>query len=151
MEKRLEEQISEGIKDAMKARDKVRLDTLRNVKKYIIEAKTAGAEKSELSDEECLRIIRKLAKQGLDSAAIYRQQGRDDLYDYEMGQVAVLQSYLPAMMDDAQLTDAVRAIIGQLGAASLKDMGRVMGVATKQLAGRAEGKDISAKVRELLA
>ena len=148
---RLEEQISEGIKNAMKAQDKIRLETLRNVKKYIIEAKTAGTEKSELSDEECLKIIRKLAKQGLDSAAIFKQQNREDLYEHEMEQVDVLKEFLPAQMDDAQLTAAVKAIIGQVGASSMKDMGKVMGVASKQLSGQADGKDISAKVKELLS
>ncbi len=147
----LEQQISKGIMDAMKAKDQMRLLALRNVKKYIIEAKTAAAGKSELSDDETLKIIRKLAKQGLDSAEIYKGQGREDLYAEEMAQVKVLEEFLPAQLSDAELTAAVKAIIESTGAASMKDMGKVMGVATKQLAGKAEGKDISAKVKELLS
>ena len=148
---RLEEQISEGIKNAMKAKDKVRLETLRNVKKYIIEAKTAGTEIAELPDADVLKIIQKLTKQGSETAEIYRQQGRQDLYDYEIGQVNVLKEFLPKQMSDAELSEAVKAIIAQVGATSVKEMGKVMGVASKELAGRADGKDISAKVKELLA
>ncbi len=147
----LEKQVSQGIMDAMKAKDDVRRDTLRNVKKYIIEAKTAGTNIDLLPDADVVKIIQKLAKQGADSAEIYRQQGRGDLYEYEMGQVGVLREYLPRQMDDAELTAAVSAIIADLGAKSMQDMGRVMGAASKQLAGRADGKDISAKVRELLS
>lgn len=146
----LEKRISQGIMDAMKAKDEVKRDTLRNVKKYIIEAKTAGANLDELPDGDVMKIIQKLAKQGADSAAIYKEQGRDDLYAYEIAQVGVLREYLPQQMDGAQLTEAVKAIIAQVGATSMQDMGRVMGVASKQLAGQADGKDISAKVKELL-
>lgn len=147
----LEKQISQGIMDAMKAKDDVKRDTLRNVKKYIIEAKTAGPNVDTLPDADVLKIIQKLAKQGADSAAIYREQGRADLCEYEMAQVAVLQDYLPRQMDDAELTAAVREIIASVGATSMKEMGRVMGVASKQLAGKADGKLISEKVKELLA
>ncbi len=147
----LEKKISEGIMEAMKAKDAVKRDTLRNVKKLIIEAKTAGAEIAELPDADVIKIIQKLAKQGTDSAAIYREQGRADLADYEQAQVDVLKQYLPQQMDDAELTAAVKVVIAQVGATSMKDMGKVMGVATKQLAGRADGKDISAKVKELLS
>lgn len=146
----LEKLISQGIMDAMKAKDEVKRDTLRNVKKMIIEAKTAGTSVDELPDADVLKIITKLAKQGSDSAAIYKEQGRDDLYEYEMAQVRVLQEYLPQQMDAVELTEAVRGIIAAAGATSMADMGRVMGIASKQLAGRADGKDISAKVRELL-
>lgn len=137
--------------DAMKAKDEVKRDTLRNVKKFIIEAKTAGPNVDELPDADVLRIIQKLAKQGQDSAAIFKEQGRGDLHDYEMAQVAVLQQFLPAQMGDAELTAAVKAIIASLGASSMQDMGRVMGAASKQLAGQADGKEIAAKVKELLA
>ncbi len=146
----LEKQISQGIMDAMKAKDTVRLATLRNIKKYILEAKTAGVNIDELPDADTLKIIQKLAKQGADSADIYRQQGRKDLADEEAAQVEVLKEFLPKQMDDAELTAAVKAIIAEAGAESMKDMGRVMGVASKQLAGKAEGAAISAKVRELL-
>ena len=148
---RLEEQISEGIKQAMKAQDKARLAALRNVKKYIIEAKAAGTEIAELPDAEVIRIIQKLCKQGQDSAAIYQEQKRDDLYNEEMGQVNVLKEFLPKQMDDAELTEAIRGIIARTGATSMKEMGKVMGIATKELAGRADGKEISNKVKALLA
>lgn len=148
---RLEEQISEGIKQAMKAQDKARLAALRNVKKYIIEAKTAGTEIAELPDAEVIRIIQKLCKQGQDSAAIYQEQKRDDLYNEEMEQVNVLKEFLPRQMDDAELTEAIRGIIARTGATSMKEMGKVMGIATKELAGRADGKEISNKVKALLA
>lgn len=147
----LEEQISKGIMAAMKAKDTVRLSALRNVKKYIIEAKTAGVSVDVLPDADVLKIITKLAKQGQDSAAIYAQQNRQDLADEELAQVAVYQEFLPKQLSDAELTEAVKAIIAETGAASMKDMGKVMGVASKKLAGQAEGKDISAKVKELLS
>lgn len=147
----LEKQISQGIMDAMKARDSVRLATLRNVKKYIIEAKTAGANIDELPDADALKIIQKLAKQGADSAAIYREKGREDLAAEELAQVEVLQEFLPRQMDDAELAEAVKAVIAETGAKSMQDMGRVMGAASKQLAGKAEGARISAKVKELLS
>lgn len=147
----LEKQISQGIMDAMKAKDSVRLATLRNVKKYIIEAKTAGSNIDELPDADTLKIIQKLAKQGADSAAIYRAQEREDLAAEELAQVEVLQGFLPRQMDDAELTEAVKAVITKTGAKSMQDMGRVMGAASKQLAGKAEGARISAKVKELLS
>lgn len=137
--------------NAMKAKDTVRLATLRNVKKYIIEARTASAGITELSDAEVLKIISKLAKQGAESAAVYTQQNRPDLAAEESAQVAVLQAFLPKQMSAEELTAAVREIITEEGATSMKEMGRVMGVASKRLAGVADGKDISAKVRELLA
>ena len=136
---------------AMKAKDAARLSALRNVKKYIIEAKTSGVAVDVLPDADVLKIITKLAKQGADSAAIYAQQNRQDLADEELAQVAVYQEFLPKQLSDAELTDAVKAIIAETGASSMKDMGKVMGVASKKLAGQAEGKDISAKVKELLA
>ena len=147
----LEQQISKGIMDAMKAKDQVRLLALRNVKKYIIEAKTSGAGIDELPDADVLKIIQKLSKQGQDSAEIYRQQGREDLYAEEAAQVEVFKEFLPARLTDAELTEAVKAIIETTGATSMKDMGKVMGAASKQLAGKADGKDISAKVKELLS
>ena len=146
----LEKQISTGIMEAMKAKNPVRLSALRNVKKYIIEAKTAGPEIAELPDADVMKIIAKLAKQGTDSAAIYVEQHRQDLADEEMAQVAVLQEFLPKQLSAEELTEAVRAIIAEVGATSMKEMGKVMGVASKRLAGQADGKEISAKVKELL-
>ncbi|MDE6622899.1 MAG: GatB/YqeY domain-containing protein [Alistipes sp.] len=146
----LEQQISKGIMEAMKAKDTVRLSALRNAKKYVIEAKTSGPGVTELSDADVLKIISKLAKQGTDSAAIFRQQNREDLASEELAQVAVYQEFLPKQLTDEELTAEVRAVIAEVGATSMKEMGRVMGVASKRLAGRADGKDISAKVKELL-
>ena len=146
----LEQQISKGIMEAMKAKEPVRLQTLRNIKKYIIEAKTAGTEIAELPDADVVKIIAKLAKQGSDSAEIYRQQNRADLAEEELAQVAVMQEFLPRQLSPEELTEAVRAVIAEVGATSVKEMEKVMGVASKRLAGQADGKDISAKVRELL-
>lgn len=147
----LEQQISKGIMEAMKAKDTVRLSALRNIKKYIIEAKTSGVAVDVLPDADVLKIITKLAKQGTDSAAIYAQQNRQDLADEELAQVKVFEEFLPKRLSDEELTEAVRKIIAEVGATSMKDMGKVMGVASKSLAGQADGKEISAKVRELLA
>ena len=141
----LEQQIS------MKAKDTVRLSALRNAKKYIIEAKTAGPEITELPDADVLKIIAKLAKQGQDSAAIFQEQNRQDLAREELAQVAVYQEFLPKQLTPEELTAEIRALIAETGASSMRDMGKVMGIATKRLAGRADGKDISAKVKELLA
>ncbi len=147
----VENQINDGIKNAMKAKEKIRLETLRNVKKYILEAKSAGISVDELSDAECVKIIQKLAKQGSDSAAIFLSQGRNDLAEYEIAQVEVLKEFLPEAMSEQELTAAVKAIIEKIGATSMKEMGKVMGIASKELAGKADGKDISAKVKELLS
>lgn len=147
----LEKNISSEIMAAMKAKDTVRLSALRNIKKYIIEAKTAGAGVDELADADVVKIISKLAKQGSDSADIYTQQNRPDLAGEELAQVKVMQEFLPKPLTAEELTAAVKEIIAEVGAGSMKDMGKVMGVASKRLAGKADGKDISAKVRELLA
>lgn len=137
--------------EAMKSKDTVRLSALRNAKKYIIEAKTAGPGIEELPDADVLKIISKLAKQGSDSAAIFIQQNRQDLADEELAQVAVYQEFLPKQLTAEELTAEIKAIIAETGAASMKEMGKVMGIASKKLAGRADGKEISAKVKELLA
>ena len=147
----LEQQISKGIMEAMKAKEPVRLQTLRNIKKYIIEAKTAGTEIAELPDADVVKIIAKLAKQGTDSAAIFTEQNRPDLAAEELAQVAVFQEFLPKQLTAEELAAEVKAVIAEVGATSMKEMGKVMGVASKRLAGRADGKDISAKVKELLA
>lgn len=147
----LEQQISKEIMEAMKAKNSVRLSALRNAKKYIIEAKTAGPEITELPDADVLKILSKLAKQGTDSAAIFSQQNREELAAEELAQVAVYQEFLPKPLTDEELTAEVKAIIAETGASSMKEMGQVMGVASKRLAGRADGKAISAKVKELLS
>lgn len=147
----LEQQTSKGIMEAMKAKDPVRLSALRNAKKYIIEAKTSGPGITELPDADVLKILTKLAKQGTDSAAIFTEQHRPELAAEELAQVAVYQEFLPKPLTDEELTAEVKAIIAETGAASVKEMGKVMGVASKRLAGRVDGKELSAKVRELLA
>ena len=145
------ERVSEDIKTAMKAKDKVALETLRNIKKVFLEAKTAPGANDTLADADALKLIQKLAKQGKDAAEIYIQQGRQDLADAELAQVKVMEAYLPKQMTPEELEAALRAIIAETGAAGPKDMGKVMGAATKKLAGQAEGRAISAKVKELLS
>ena len=145
------EQISADIVSAMKAKDKVRLMALRNVKKYFIESKTAPGANDELSDEEAMKILAKLAKQGKDTASVYESQNRADLAEEEMKQVRIIEEYLPKPLSAEELRTALSAIIQEVGATSAKDMGRVMGLASKQLAGKAEGRVISATVKELLA
>ena len=142
------EQVSEDIKNAMKAKDKVALETLRNVKKFFLEAKTAPGANDTLTD--AVKIMQKLVKQGKDSATIYVQQGRQDLADVELEQVKVIEKYLPQQMSAEELEKELKAIIAQVGAAGPKDMGKVMGVASKALAGRAEGRMISETVKRLL-
>ena len=146
----LYDQISNDIAAAMKAKDKVRLMALRSIKKYFIEAKTAPGTNDELTDEAAIKILAKLAKQGRDTAVIYTQQSRQDLADEELAQVAVIEEYLPKQLSADELKAELQAIIAQVGATSARDMGRVMGAATKALTGRAEGRAISAMVKELL-
>ncbi|MBR4380396.1 MAG: GatB/YqeY domain-containing protein [Bacteroidaceae bacterium] len=145
------DQISKDIIAAMKAHDKVALETLRNVKKVFLEAKTAPGANDTLEDADALKLIQKLVKQGKDAAEIYAQQGRQDLAEAELAQVKVMEGYLPKPLSDEELTEAIRQIIADTGATSMKDMGKVMGAATKALSGKAEGRAISAKVKELLS
>ena len=144
------DQISKDIIEAMKAKDVVRRETLRNVKKYFLEAKTAPGANDELSDADALKILQKLAKQGKESAEVYKQQGREDLAEEEMAQVNVIEQYLPKQLSQEELEAKLKEIIAQVGASSPQEMGKVMGVATKQLAGLADGKAIAATVRKLL-
>lgn len=147
----LYDQISEDIKSAMKARDKVRLETLRNIKKVFIEAKTAPGANDTLEDADALKIIQKLAKQGREAAATFAEKNRQDLADGELAQVAVIESYLPQPLSEAEIETAVKAIIAETGAQGMKDMGKVMGIASKQMAGKADGRAISSIVKRLLA
>lgn len=135
----------------MKAKDKMRLEALRNIKKVFIEAKTAPGANDTLEDAAALKILQKLAKQGHDSADLYTAQNRPDLAEEELAQVKVIESYLPKAMSADEIEAAVREIIAQTGAQSIKEMGKVMGVASKQLAGKADGKAISEAVKKLLA
>ncbi|KAA6305207.1 hypothetical protein EZS27_043141 [termite gut metagenome] len=146
----LYERVSEDIKNAMKAKDKVTLETLRNIKKFFIEAKTAPGANDTLTDDVALKIMQKLVKQGKDSAQIYTEQGRQDLADTELAQVKVIESYLPKQLSDEELTAALKEIIAETGVVDAKDIGKAMGVASKKLAGLADGRAIAAKVKELL-
>lgn len=145
------EQVSKDIIAAMKAKDAVRRDALRNVKKVFLEAKTAPGANDELSDADAMKILQKLAKQGREAAEIFVQQGRQDLADAELAQVAVYTDYLPKPMSADELCEAVKAIIAELGVTSVKEMGKVMGVATKKLAGKADGRAVSECVKKLLS
>lgn len=145
------ETISEDIKSAMKARDKVRLETLRNIKKVFLEAKTAPGANDTLEDAQALKILQKLAKQGKESAATFQQANRQDLADGELAQVNVIEEYLPKPLTNEEIEAQVKAIIAHTGATSMKEMGKVMGIASKQMAGKADGRVISEVVKKLLA
>ena len=145
------DQVSNDIKSAMLAKDKVRLEALRGIKKEFLEAKTAKGADGELTDDMAMKILAKMVKQRKESAQIYTEQNRPDLAEPELAEAAVIETYLPKQMTEEELTEALKAIIAQVGASSPLEMGKVMGVATKQLAGRADGRAISAKVKELLA
>lgn len=145
------DQVNSDIKAAMLAKDKVRLETLRGIKKEFLEAKTAKGGNGELADDAATKILVKMVKQRKETAAIYTEQNRPELAQNELAEAAVIEEYLPKQMSEEELTEALKAIIAQVGASSAKDMGKVMGVASKQLAGKAEGRTISAKVKELLA
>ncbi len=145
------DQVSEDIKKAMKARDKVRLDTLRNVKKVFLEAKTAPGADDTLADDAALKILQKLAKQGRETAKTYTEANRPDLAEEELAQARVIEEYLPKPLTEEEIEAAVAKIIAETGATGMKDMGRVMGTASKQMAGKADGRAISAVVKRLLA
>lgn len=145
------EQVSADIITAMKARDKVALEALRNIKKVFIEAKTAPGANDTLEDSTALKLLQKLQKQGRDSAALYTAQNRQDLADAELAQVEVIERYLPKALSAEEVEAEVKAVIAETGAQSMKDMGRVMKAANQKLAGRAEGKAIADAVKRLLA
>jgi len=145
------DKVSGDIKTAMLARDKVALEALRGMKKEFLEAKTAKGSDGTLADEVAIKILQKMVKQRKESAQIYNEQNRSDLAENELAEATVIERYLPAQMTDAALEAAVVAIITQLGATGPQDLGKVMGVASKQLAGKTEGRLISEKVKLLLA
>lgn len=145
------DKISADIKSAMLAKDRVRLETLRGVKKEFLEAKTAPGSDGTLSDDTATKILVKMVKQRKESADIYSSQNRPELASDELAQAAIIEEYLPRQLSEEELTAELKAIIARVGAVSAKDMGKVMGVASKELAGRAEGRAISAKVKELLS
>ena len=144
-------QIDADIKSAMLAKDRMRLQALRGIKKEFIEAKTAPGSNGELPDATALKILTKMAKQRRESAQIYTEQSRPELAETELAECSVIEAYLPKKLTEEELTAELEKIIAQTGASSPAEIGKVMGVATKALAGRADGKDISAKVRQLLA
>lgn len=142
--------VSDDIKKAMLARDKVRLEALRGAKKEFLEAKTAKGANGELSDENATKIIVKMVKQRKESAKIYQENNRPELAENEMAEAAVLEEYLPKQLSAEELASELRDIIAEVGATGPRDMGKVMGVASKRLAGRAEGRAISDAVKTLL-
>lgn len=145
------EKVSEDIKTAMKAREKVRLEALRGIKKEFLEAKTAPGAGGVLTDDQAMKIMVKMVKQRKESARIYQENNRPELAENELAEAAVIEEYLPKQMSAEELAEAIKAIIAETGATSPRDMGKVMGVATKRLAGKAEGRAISTMVKELLA
>ena len=147
----LQTKIMEALKEAMKAKDTVALESLRAIKSAILLAKTEAGAAEELSEADELKLLQKLVKQRKDSAALYAQQGRNALAEPELAQMAVIEKFLPAQLSEAEVETALRGIINQVGATTPKDMGKVMGVATKQLAGKADGKLISEIVKRLLS
>jgi uncharacterized protein YqeY len=147
----LYEKVSGDIKTAMLARDKVALEALRGIKKEFIEAKTAKGSDGSLSDEIATKILLKMVKQRKESAQIYIDQNRPELAENEVAEAAVIERYLPTQMTDAELEAAVSDIIVQVGATGPQDLGKVMGIASKQLTGKTEGRLISEKVKALLA
>ena len=147
---KLEEKVMAALKQAMKEKNKDKLDALRAIKSAILLEKTKGGSK-ELSEADEMKLLQKLVKQRKESAQIYKQQNREDLAQIELNQVAVIETFLPEQLSEEELEKTIRQIIDRTGASSIKDMGKVMGVATKQLAGRADGKTISTIVKRLLS
>ena len=145
------DKVSDDIKDAMRAKDKIRLEALRGMKKEFLEAKTAKGANDELSDDTAIQILQKMAKQRRDSADIYNEQNRADLAEKELAELTVIEAYLPKQLTQEELDVKISEIIAQVGASSPADMGKVMGVATKALAGTAAGKMISETVKKLLS
>ena len=147
----LQTKVMEALKEAMKAKDTVALESLRAIKSAILLARTEAGASEELSEADELKLLQKLVKQRKDSAALYTQQGRNDLAEPELAQMAVIEKFLPAQLTEAEVEEALKGIIAQVGATNPKDMGKVMGAATKQLAGKADGKLISDIVKKLLS
>lgn len=146
----LETQIQQDIKSAMLAKEKIRLESLRAVKAAILLAKTADGSET-IADEAVVKIIQKLVKQRKETAQIYRQQNRPELADNELAEASYMEVYLPAQLSEAKLEAELKKIIARVGATQPSEMGKVMGAATKELAGKADGKMISALVKKLLA
>jgi len=143
--------ISADIKTAMLAKEKIALETLRGIKKEFLEAKTAKGSDGTLHDDAAVKILQKMVKQRKETAVIYQEQNRPELAEKELAEAKVIERYLPAQMTDQELEAAVVEIIAQVGATGPQDMGKVMGVASKQLAGKTEGRLISEKVKAILS
>lgn len=150
MASNLFDKVSDDIRKAMLAREKVRLEALRGIKKEFLEAKTAKGANGKLSDDTALKILVKMVKQRKESAEIYKSNNRPELADNELAEAAVIEEYLPKQLSEEELENELRAIIAETGATGPAQMGKVMGVASKRLAGRAEGKAINAAVRRIL-
>jgi uncharacterized protein YqeY len=147
----LEENVMAQMKDAMKAKDEAALRGLRAIKAEIIKAKAEPGAGGSISPDTELKMLQKMVKQRKDALEIYKQQNRTDLAQKEEEEIALIEKFLPKQMSEAELKNELRKIIAETGASSPADMGKVMGVATKQLAGKADGKTISAIVKELLS
>ncbi|MGV6944253.1 GatB/YqeY domain-containing protein [Sphingobacterium kyonggiense] len=147
----LETQINQDIKAAMIAKDNVRLRGLRAIKAAILLAKTEKGQVEEMTEDTEIKVLQKLVKQRKESAEIYQQQGREDLYQIEVEEQEVIEAYLPKQLDRAEIEEAIKGIIASTGASSIKDMGKVMGAANQQLAGKADGRTISEVVKALLS
>ena len=146
----LEQQIQKDIMEAMKAHNTVRTNAVRAIKSEILLAKTSGAG-AEITDGDVIKLIQKLIKQRKESAAMYAQGGRQDLADNELAEAAEMEGYLPKQLSEAEVEEIVKGIVAETGASSMADMGKVMGLATKKLAGQADGRTVSTIVKKLLA
>ncbi len=144
-------EVSEKIKEAMKAKDKVALEALRGLKKELLEASTAKGASDEITNEQGLAIVTKMVKQRNESARIFKEQNRDEMAEAELAEVEVISLFLPEQLSAEEIEAEVKAIIAEVGATSMKEMGKVMGIASKKMAGKADGKEISATVKALLA
>lgn len=147
----LHEQITTALKDAMKAKDSLRLEALRAVKSALLLEQTSGNSQGELNEAQEIKLLQKLVKQRKESAAIFREQNRVDLAEPEEAQAAVIQSFLPEQLSESEIATVITEIITTLGASGMQDMGKVMGQASKQLAGKADGKTISTLVKQQLS
>jgi uncharacterized protein len=146
----LQQELMVKLKEAMKAKDTVALESLRAIKAEILLAQTKGGASGEITNEEEIKLLQKLVKQRKDSASIYKEQGRDDLANPELAQIAIISQFLPEQMSEEELKKVLAQIMEKVGATSIKDMGKIMGLASKQLEGKADGKAISNAVKQLL-
>ncbi|QSS96523.1 GatB/YqeY domain-containing protein [Psychroflexus sp. ALD_RP9] len=147
----LEKQVMEKMKAAMKAKDSVALGSLRSIKNELLKAKTSSGSAEELSEADELKLLQKLVKQRKESAQVYQEQGREDLAEAELSEAKIIETFLPEQLSEEEIEAKVKAIITEVNAEGMKDMGKVMGLASKQLAGKADGKTISKLVKQHLS